>query len=66
MSKISEITLAIPFCNTSSYFQKAVELALNDDFVKEIVVNDDHSSEEEWEKLNKIVRDLNNPINQKF
>jgi glycosyltransferase involved in cell wall biosynthesis len=59
MTKISEITLAIPFYNTSSYFQKAVELALNDDFVKEIVVNDDHSSEEEWEKLNKIVRDLN-------
>ena len=53
------ISLAIPFYNTSQYFQEAIECALNNDFVKEIVVNDDCSSEEEWKKLNEIISTLN-------
>ena len=36
---MNEITLAIPFYNTSHYFKEAVELALDNDFVKEIVVS---------------------------
>jgi len=56
---MKEITLAIPFYNTSSYFKEAVELSLYNDFVKEVVVNDDGSSQEEWEKLNEIVSTLN-------
>lgn len=57
---MNEITLAIPFYNTSQYFEEAVEYCLNDNFVKEIVVNDDCSTEEEWNKLNDIVNTLNN------
>ena len=56
---MNEITLAIPFYNTSHYFKEAVELALTNDFVKEIVVNDDGSTEDEWKKLNDIVDTLN-------
>ena len=56
---MKEITLAIPFYNTSQYFKEAVNYALHNDFVKEIVVNDDCSSEEEWQKLNQIVDTLN-------
>lgn len=56
---MNEITLAIPFYNTSHYFEDAVELAVNNNFVKEIVVNDDGSTEEEWNKLNSIVNNLN-------
>jgi len=63
---MNEITLAIPLYNTSHYFKEAVKLALNNDFVKEIVVSDDGSSEEEWIKLNEIVSTLNtNKIIQK-
>jgi glycosyltransferase involved in cell wall biosynthesis len=56
---MKEITLAIPFYNTSHYFKEAVELSLENDFVKEIVVNDDESTEEEWNNLNSIVNTLN-------
>lgn len=56
---MNEITLAIPFYNTSHYFKEAVELALDNDFVKEIVVSDDGSTEDEWTKLNEIVSTLN-------
>jgi len=56
---MKEITLAIPFYNTSQYFKEAVEFALHNDFVKEIVVNDDCSTENEWKKLNEIVNTLN-------
>lgn len=56
---MNRITLAIPFYNTSKYFYEAIEYALNNDFVKEIVVNDDCSNENEWDKLNEIVYSLN-------
>ena len=56
---MDNITLAIPVYNTSSYFEQAVEYALSNNFVKEIVVSDDSSRDDEWEKLNKIVSTLN-------
>lgn len=56
---MNNITLAIPFYNTSSYFEQAVEYALSSNFVKEIIVSDDCSQDDEWEKLNKIVITLN-------
>jgi hypothetical protein len=56
---MKEITLAIPFYNTSQYFKEAIQFSLNNDFVKEIVVNDDFSTQDEWEKLNQIVNTLN-------
>lgn len=56
---MNEITLAIPFYNTSAYFQEAVEYSIGNPFVKEIVVNDDFSTDAEWEKLNEIVDNLN-------
>ena len=52
------LTLAIPFWNTSSYFKEATELGIKHDLIKEIVVSDDASSEDEWKKLNDIVNDL--------
>jgi len=57
---MDKISLAIPFYNTSQYFEEAVEHGLDNDFVKEIIVNDDCSTEEEWKKLNNIVDSLNN------
>jgi glycosyltransferase involved in cell wall biosynthesis len=56
---MNEITLAIPFYNTSHYFREAVEYSLDNEFVKEIVVNDDGSSEDEWNRLNDIINTLN-------
>jgi len=55
---MDKITLAIPFYNTSQYFLEAVEYALSDDFVEEIVVNDDCSTDDEWNKLNDIITNL--------
>lgn len=56
---MKEITIAIPFYNPSQYFEEAVHYVLDNDFVKEIVVNDDCSTDDEWEKINEIVSTLN-------
>ena len=55
---MKEITLAIPFYNTSRYFEEAVSLAIENDFVKEIVVNDDCSQVDEWDNLCTVVEKL--------
>jgi len=56
---MKNITLAIPFYNTSKYFEDAVQFSLNNDLIREIVVSDDCSTDEEWSKLNEIVSTLN-------
>jgi glycosyltransferase involved in cell wall biosynthesis len=53
------ISLAIPFYNTSNYFLDCIKYSLDNDFVSEIVVNDDCSSKNEWDKLNQIINTLN-------
>lgn len=58
---MNTISLAIPFYNTSKYFLDCIKYSIDDDFVSEIVVNDDHSTEKEWDNLNTIVSKLNNP-----
>jgi glycosyltransferase involved in cell wall biosynthesis len=58
---IDKISLTIPFYNTSKYFLDCIRYSIDDDFVSEIIVNDDQSSEEEWNNLNTIVSELNNP-----
>ena len=45
------ISLAIPFYNTSKYFLECIKYAIDDDFVSEIVVNDDCSTQEEYDNL---------------
>jgi glycosyltransferase involved in cell wall biosynthesis len=68
---IDSISLAIPFYNTSKYFLDCIRYCIDDDFVSEIVVNDDQSTEEEWDSINNIIFELNsskiklyrNPIN---
>ena len=52
------ITLAIPFYNTSQYFSDCIKYAVDDDFVSEIVVNDDCSQVDEWDNLCKIIENL--------
>lgn len=56
---MKNITLAIPFYNTSQYFLDCIKYAVDNEFVSEIVVNDDRSTSEEWENLNRIVESLN-------
>lgn len=53
------ITLAIPFYNTSKYFLDAIQYAVDDNFVSEISITDDCSTDAEWEKLNSIISTLN-------
>tara|TARA_A100001391_G_scaffold123951_1_gene84483 strand:- start:2452 stop:3213 length:762 start_codon:yes stop_codon:yes gene_type:complete len=55
---MNKISLAIPFYNTSRYFLDVIKYSLEDNFVSEIIVNDDASSEKEWKKLNDIVNNL--------
>ena len=57
---MDKISIAIPFYNTSKYFLDCLKHTIDDDFVSEIVVNDDQSNDEEWENINKIVSELNN------
>jgi hypothetical protein len=49
------ISLAIPFYNTSKYFLDCIKYAIDDDFVSEIVVNDDYSKQEEYDNLLSLV-----------
>lgn len=55
---MKEITLAIPFYNTSQYFIEAVQYAINDDLVKEILVSDDCSDDYHFNELQSIVEKL--------
>jgi hypothetical protein len=48
---MNNITLAIPFYNTSKYFLDCIKYAIDDDFVSEIVVNDDCSMPQEYNNL---------------
>jgi glycosyltransferase involved in cell wall biosynthesis len=56
---MKNITLAIPFYNTSQYFTECIKYAIDDDFVSEIVVNDDGSNEHHLQNLNEIINTLN-------
>ena len=38
------ISLVIPFYNTSRYLLDAVKYAIDDDFISEIIINDDRST----------------------
>lgn len=56
---MNKISLAIPEYNTSQYFIDCIKYALEDDFVDEIVVNDDCSSEDHFKNLINIIHGLN-------
>ena len=56
---MNNISVVIPTYNTSKYFREATELPIKSDFVEEIVVIDDCSSEEDWNNLQQIVSELN-------
>lgn len=55
---MNKITVAIPFYNTSQYFEWCTENALKSNFVGEILVVDDHSEDVHWNKLNELVKDI--------
>jgi hypothetical protein len=55
---MNNITLAIPFYNTSQYFTDCIKYALDDDFVSEIVVNDDCSSQDHFQNLVNTIQSL--------
>lgn len=56
---MNNITLAIPFYNTSKYFLDCIRYSLDDNFIFEIVVNDDFSTDGEYSNLLRIVEQLN-------
>lgn len=55
---MNQITLAIPFYNTSQYFLDCIRYSLDNDFVSEIIVNDDCSSQEHSSNLLQIISSL--------
>lgn len=52
------ITLAIPTYNSSQYVEEAIQYAINNDFVSEILIQDDCSSPGHYEKLESIVSNV--------
>ena len=56
---MENISLAIPFYNTSDYFLDCIKYSIENKFISEIVVNDDCSDDYHWEKINEIVNSLN-------
>ncbi|MFZ9376982.1 MAG: glycosyltransferase, partial [Candidatus Fonsibacter ubiquis] len=55
---MKKISLGIPFYNSSKYFLDCIKYSIDDDFIGEIIVNDDNSTSEEWENLNGIISNL--------
>jgi hypothetical protein len=55
---MKSISLAIPFYNTSKFFLDCIKYSIDNEFVSEIVVNDDCSNSEEWKNLNVLVKTL--------
>ena len=55
---MKKISLAIPEYNTSQYFEDCIKYALDDDFIDEIVVNDDRSSDSHFENLVSIINKI--------
>jgi glycosyltransferase involved in cell wall biosynthesis len=53
------LSLALPVYNSSEFFLEAIKIPLANEKVTEIVVSDDGSSNEEFEKLNKLIADTN-------
>ena len=53
------ISLAIPTYNTSQYFEDCLKYALDDNFVSEIVVNDDCSSSEHFQSFKSKIQNIN-------
>ena len=58
---MKKITLAIPEYNTSQYFKDCIKYAVEDNFVDEIVVNDDKSTDQHLDNLISIIREINLP-----
>lgn len=56
---MNKITLAIPTYNTSQYFLDCILYAIEDDFIEEIVVNDDFSSYDHCLNLLNTVKKIN-------
>lgn len=56
----SNITVCIPFYNSVDYIEDAIRLPLFDNRVDEIIINDDASDENEYEKLVSKVNSLLN------
>jgi len=53
------LSIALPFYNTSEFFLDAIKTPLIDNNVTEILVSDDCSSEEEQDRLNNLIKDVN-------
>lgn len=52
------ITLAIPTYNSSQYVEEAIQYAINNDFVSEILIRDDCSTPGHYERLESIVSNI--------
>lgn len=52
------ISLCIPFYDTSKYFLDCINYSIDNEFVGEIIVNDDYSSEEEYSNLLQIINKI--------
>jgi glycosyltransferase involved in cell wall biosynthesis len=60
---VEKITLAIPTYNSSQYIQEAIQNALLDDFVSEILISDDCSNDSQYFSLKQIIeKNKNNKI----
>lgn len=56
---MKKISLALPTYNTSQYFDDCIKYALDDDFIDEIVVNDDCSSPEHFQTFKSKIENIN-------
>ena len=57
---MKNITVAIPFYNSSQYIEDAIRIPLMNDMVDEILICDDHSSDSEYRNLLTLIDSIKN------
>ena len=62
-NKYLKVSAAIPTYNSSKYLNSCINSLKKSKFIDEIIIHDDHSDEDDYEKIIKIVNKYKNTVN---
>tara|TARA_B100001996_G_scaffold373288_1_gene350622 strand:- start:3487 stop:4290 length:804 start_codon:yes stop_codon:yes gene_type:complete len=65
-NKDFKVSIAIPTYNSSKYLSSCINSLKNSELINEVIIHDDHSDEDEYEKIVNIVNKFKNTLNIKI